>query len=359
MSRVLALVGGQYGSEGKGAVAAHLADRFDVHVRTGGPNAGHTFYDEDGNRHVMQTIPCGWIDHTSTCVIGRGAFISLGQLRTEIERIETFASDWPEHQLIVDSEARLILPVHEADEDGTKGSLHRRIGSTGKGVGAARHSWMHRISSRVRKYQTVSEARDAGLCDWLPEHCLRDSVEYLHTSLREDKSILLEGAQGAGLSLVHGPHPFVTSGDTNAATLAADCGLPPQAITDVLLVLRTYPIRVHGNSGPLRNELTWKEVSQLAGRDVEERTTVTKLVRRIGSWDRKLARRAAMLNAPTSIALMFCDYLSPEVYGESDWHTVMNGDCGVVSRLHTARSHTVLARGHESSWWRSRYAVSV
>ena len=111
----------------------------------------------------------------------------------------------------------------------------------------------------------------------------------------------------------------MTSHDTNAAQLAADAGLPPMLVTRVLLVVRTYPIRVAGNSGPLKNELTWEEISRRVGKQVVERTTVTNKVRRIGEWDEELLDNAITLNRPTSIAITFMDYLSPQDEGKTQW----------------------------------------
>src|SRR5690606_242933 len=102
-----------------------------------------------------------------------------------------------------------------------------------------------------------------------------------------------------------------------AAQLAADVGLPPHLVTRVLLVARTYPIRVAGNSGPLKNELTWEELSRWIGKQVVERTTVTNKIRRIGEWDEGLIDRAVTLNGPWSMALAFMYYWRPEDAGKT------------------------------------------
>jgi adenylosuccinate synthase len=98
--------------------------------------------------------------------------------------------------------------------------------------------------------------------------------------------------------------------------MLADCGLPPSAMTDCILVARTYPIRVAGNSGPLEEELTWAEISKRTGKKVEERTTVTNKIRRIGRWDSKLFIKAVRLNGPTEVAITFMDYLYPRDTGK-------------------------------------------
>ena len=115
--------------------------------------------------------------------------------------------------------------------------------------------------------------------------------------------------------MVHGEWPYVTSHDTNAATLFADAGIPITARKEVMLVARTYPIRVAGNSGPMLMEISWDYLSEKIGEPVEERTTVTKKVRRVGEWDDGLFLRACMVNGPTSVAINFLDYVNPKDAG--------------------------------------------
>ena len=90
--KLTVLVGGQYGSEGKGAVAAHVANDYDVHVRVGSPNAGHTIY-WNGEKHVMQSIPCGWINPKATIIIGRGALLNMKQFMKELVHIMQYYPD--------------------------------------------------------------------------------------------------------------------------------------------------------------------------------------------------------------------------------------------------------------------------
>jgi adenylosuccinate synthase len=130
----------------------------------------------------------------------------------------------------------------------------------------------------------------------------------------EDSAVLLEGTQGSGLSLTHGIWPWCTSTDTNAAQLCADAGVAPQTVAEVVLVCRTFPIRVAGASGPLANETTWADIGR-----PEERTTVTKKVRRVGMWDTAMVQRAAMLNRPDWLALTFVDYWDNGAAGALHW----------------------------------------
>lgn len=292
--RALALVGAQYGSEGKGAVAGILASRQPgmLWVRTGGPNAGHTVvHDRTGEREVFCSVPCGAVDDTATLVIGAGAMIDADGLQEEMRRR-------PGRRVHVDGAASVIShQLH--DEGGIHGDLHQRIGSTGKGVGMAR-------IARIKRDE--SENLLARHFPWSNDDVeVVDTVRLIHQWLRDGGAAVLEGTQGSGLSLTHGPWPYVTSADTNAAQLAADAGLPP-SLVDAALVARTMPIRVAGNSGPLLGETSWEQLSRQLGQPVTETTTVTRKTRRVGAWDEALFARAVMLNAPVWCALTFLDY---------------------------------------------------
>jgi len=308
---VLAVVGAQYGSEGKGVIVYAIAREFGVHVRVGGPNAGHSFI-ENGREWKMQAVPCGWVNRDAMLVLGRGGVFNpaiVAREVAEIEKVDPSIKD----RLFIDAYAGVLDERFAKEEGHTSGELHRRIGSTGEGVGAARIARLRRDPGQFRLWKDA--AAEVGL-----DRCLaEDTPALLANALQDGKNVLLEGTQGSGLSLIHGPWPFVTSHDTNAAQLAADVGLPPHCVSRVLLVARTFPIRVAGNSGPLFGELTWAEMSRRLGRKVEERTTVTKKVRRVGIWDDRLMDRAVTINGPTSVALTFLDYICSADEGKSRW----------------------------------------
>lgn len=304
---VLAVVGGQLGSEGKGAVVAHLASQFKIHVRTGAPNAGHTVWHE-GREWKMRSVPCGWINPQATLIIGAGAVVDVQLLEKEIEALEKAGHDIY-RRLWVDEKAILLDPVwHHSIEGGIEGEAHRLIGSTGEGVGPARMAKIARGTFPSSNRWAQLEFAGGGGLD--PKIRVTDTVELLAGHVDAGTDILLEGTQGSGLSLTHGPWPFCTSADTNAAQLASDAGIPPQAINSVLLVCRTYPIRVAGNSGPLPKETSWKKLGL-----APEQTTVTLKTRRVAEWDDEVVKRAIMLNRPSSIALMFADYVDPRCAG--------------------------------------------
>jgi adenylosuccinate synthase len=308
-TQVLAVVGGQYGSEGKGVIVRRLADQFNVHVRTGGANAGHSYY-HAGKKFVSQTLPIGWTNKDAKVIIGAGAILDLEQLQTELEEIKAAGLSSLLNRLYIDRNAVIVDKRHHDAEGGVDGELHKRIGSTGHGIGATRIARIKRdlaeidrVVDVIFKYPMVDATAH-----------IANTANLIHVWMKQGQRVLLEGTQGSALSLIHGNFPYVTSADTNAAQLAADAGIPPHRVNS-LLVFRTYPIRVAGNSGNLPNEITWEELSAKLGKPVQEKTTVTKKVRRIGEWDWEDARQAVILNDPLGIALTFCDYVDPSIEG--------------------------------------------
>lgn len=331
---VLCVVGAQFGSEGKGAIVEKIAGQYGVHIRTGAPNAGHTYFADipgvdatsfggepiviGGGRKkiVARSVPVGACNHNAQLVIGPGALVDVDLLLEEVRELDGFGLQ-VSSRILVDERAMVVDPVrHQGFEGGVGGVAHRAIGSTGEGVGPARMgriarrslpapmpAWAH-IQS-VGSYREELEAHDIAVSD---------TALFVNRAIDDGADVLLEGTQGSGLSLVHGPWPYVTSTDTNAAQLAVDAGIAPQLVSDVLLVARTFPIRVAGNSGPLPGETTWAEVGV-----PPEYTTVTKKERRVGQLNVDTVRRAVMLNRPRSIAITFADYVFPELYGADTW----------------------------------------
>lgn len=317
--KLTVLVGGQYGSEGKGAVVAHVANEYGMHVRVGSPNAGHTIY-WNGEKHVMQSIPCGWINPNAIIVIGRGALLNMKQLMKELVHIMEYYPDFL-NRLRIDTEAGILDERFHEQEGGVNGEMHKRIGSTGEGVGPARVARINRDPMQFRQFKDV--AHEYGL-----EKCMYHNTPKLIADAQDSGvSVMIEGTQGSALSLLHSHWPYCTSIDTNAAGIISEVGIAPSRVTDVLMVVRTYPIRVAGNSGPMKNEITWEDLSRRVGKDMApEKTTVTKKVRRVAEWDDDLFDQSCMLNAPTEIALTFADYLDPNIKGVTDFDTLSKSD---------------------------------
>ncbi len=262
----------------------------------------------------MQSVPCGWINPTALLVLGKGMLVDFDQLDREVRLIRGTTGEDIRQRLIIDGGAMVLDGRHRQEEGGVDGTLHHRIGSTGKGVGAARRARMNRDPSQIRSvFNTVDAWPDYRRC------VVPDTVRHIQAAVSTGENLLLEGTQGSGLSLIHGPWPYVTSHDTNAAQLAADVGIPPHWVSQVVLVARTFPIRVAGNSGPLKYELTWDEISERVGKETVEKTTVTQKTRRIGEWDSELFMSAVRLNRPTSVAVSFIDYWHAEDEGKQHY----------------------------------------
>ena len=307
---IRALVGGFYGSEAKGAVAYHIRNEYDMHVRVGGPNAGHTIY-HNGRKWAMQSVPCGWTNPEALLVLGAGAVIDPEQLLGEVTALEESGHNVL-GRLVIDKNAAIITSWHKSEEGFIHGEAHRQIGSTGKGVGLARMSKLSRgaMGGPLGERAVVAgQALRGGPFDGCLQDRTRAVLQLAHLA---GSKILLEGTQGWGLSLDHGPWPFVTSGNVGAAQLASDTGLPPQQVS-CTVVFRTFPIRVAGNSGPFRGEETSWEA--LGVEPQSELTTVTKKVRRVAHWSDEEAHDAILSNGADSCALMCLDQRFPEVTG--------------------------------------------
>ncbi|GIK49898.1 MAG: adenylosuccinate synthetase [Alphaproteobacteria bacterium] len=293
------LVGGQYGSEGKGNIVAHIAPEYELLVRVGGPNAGHQVFGDPVE--VYYHLPSGSERAPrAKILLGAGAVINVEKLLLEIQTHKL-----EKGRLFIDRNA---LVIEERDLVLEKEKLHV-IGSTGQGVGAAS---ARRIIDRgqpapdnVRQAKHIPELRDY-LCD---------AQEILEAAYLRQAPILLEGTQGTSLSLLHGPYPFVTSRDTTAQGCLSDAGIAASRVRRVIMVCRTYPIRVGGTSGDLDLETDWTTIEQRAGLEAgslkaKEKTTTTKRDRRVGEFDWVQLRRSSLLNAPTDIAITFADYIS-------------------------------------------------
>ncbi len=295
------IVGGQFGSEGKGHIASYLSREYDVLVRVGGPNAGHKVYLEDGP-YVHHQLPSGTLrNSTAKLVIAPGTVLNPELLLKEVMECKV-----DRERLSIDPQAMIIRPKDQKTEVG----LTQRISSTGQGVGAAT---ARRILDRGKEVHLARDTKDL-----LP--FVRDTWEVLEQSYKRGARVLVEGTQGTGLSLYHGIYPFVTSRDTTVAGCLSEAGISPSRVRKIIVVCRAYPIRVQnpegGTSGPLSQEITWEEISKrskipLSKLKMSERTSTTNRERRVGEFDWTLLRKTSALNGPTDIALTFTDYLDP------------------------------------------------
>jgi adenylosuccinate synthase len=293
------VVGGEYGSEGKGHVVSYLAREYDLLIRVGGPNAGHKVF-RVPEPYTHHQLPSGTLFSDAKLLIGPGAVLNVPALLTEIADC-----DVSRERLTIDPQAMVI----ESEDVRAEKRLVREIGSTGQGVGSASARRILGRGGRVRLAGDVPE---------LKPYTTSSACEQLEEAYAARKKVLLEGTQGTGLSLFHGRYPFVTSRDTTVGGLLSETGIAPRRVRKIVMVCRSYPIRVQSpkgsTSGPMSQEISWKVVSERSGIPLDdfrrgERTSTTHKKRRVGEFEWDLLRRAASLNGPTDIALTFADYL--------------------------------------------------
>ncbi len=281
MNKTTIIMGGQFGSEGKGEFTAWYSKKYyyDLVIRTGGPNAGHTMT-IDSKSYRMRQVPCAW--HTnSKLALGPGSVIDLSVLQKEIEYIDINRNGF----LIIDRNASIIT-LSDIKYERNDITLNN-ISSTCTGTGSAKANKILRIGS-------VAKGLSA------------DKIKIVDLSKEiNNKDILIESTQGFGLSLNYsGFYPYVTSSDIIPTQILADAGIANCKDYEVIGVMRTFPIRVAGNSGPLKNEITFGLIGQKP-----EYTTVTNKIRRIGEWDTELANNFGLICKPDAICLTFLDYL--------------------------------------------------
>jgi len=293
---VTVVVGGQFGSEGKGKVAQYLAreQHATTAVRVGGSNSGHTGTTGNG-AEILRQLPTAALEQDITCVLAAGSYVDIDVLMDEVERVGL-----DRERLLIDTNA---MVVSAADREAERRSdLGHRIGSTCSGTGAA-------VAKRVAR----RSAQDLANAFKALRPYLGDASAYLRDCVRRGDRVIVEGTQGFGLSLLHSRHfPNVTSRDTTAAAAVAEAGLSPFDVDEVVLVLRAFPIRVAGNSGSFGSEeIDWATIAREGGHTEEpaEYTSVTKRLRRVARFDPELVRQAIAVNRPSTIVLNHVDYV--------------------------------------------------
>jgi len=334
---VWVVVGGQYGSEGKGKIAAFITqqEQIDICVRCGGPNSGHCFVDESGVFRALRQIPTGYVRPGARLLIPSGGLIDLEVLRQELDVLGLGAD-----RVGID---RSAMVIEESDRKAERGlGLRERLSSTLCGVGSA-------VSRRVLRGDDVRLASSAATdVTWLKPYLVDTSGE-INDGIDRGKKVLVEGTQGLGLSLYHSEvYPKTTSRDTSAAGAVSECGISPKLVTEIVMVLRTFPIRVAGEqAGPMFEEIDWDTVQRESGytQAVSEHTTVTGMLRRVGRFDWDLARKAARINRPTRIALNFLDYISASNRAANDFEELTPESKDFIRRLQDDLSTTISYAG--------------
>ena len=332
----VAVVGAQWGDEGKGKIVDWLSSRADVVVRfQGGHNAGHTLV-VDGVEYKLSLLPAGVVRGGKLSVIGNGVVVDPWALLAEIDAMTAKGVAVGPETLAVAETVCLILPIHrELDQAREQARGGARLGTTGRGIGPAYEDKVGRRAIRLcdlrdgetlrprlgelllhhdalRRGFGIADADAAGLeADLLAiaPRLLRFAAPVwrrLDRARSEGRRILYEGAQGAMLDIDHGTYPFVTSSNTVAGQAAAGAGVGPGAIGYVLGITKAYTTRVGG--GPFPTELD-DEVGRGLGERGREFGTVTGRRRRCGWFDAVLVRQAVKIGGIAGIALTKLDVL--------------------------------------------------
>lgn len=361
-----AVVGLQWGDEGKGKVVDLIAPGYDAVVRyNGGANAGHSVVVK-GERYALHLIPSGILYPGKLAIIGNGVVVDPEVLIKEMDGLAARGVDVS--GLTISSHAHVVLPYHKAEDElrenvlsqaraGVSGQASQAIGTTKRGIGPAYADKAHRATAvrmcdllrpdvlrkkvdlacviknaTVRGLAAAGGAGGAGgamgkefspdeMMTWATPLAARlkdrvkDTTYLLHDMLGAHKRLLFEGANAALLDVDHGTHPFVTSSSTTVLGIPAGTGIPGSRIGEVIGVAKAYSTRV-GN-GPLITELgspADREGPGAIGHRIRERGreygTTTGRPRRVGWLDLVAVRYSAMLNGVTSLAVMLLDVLS-------------------------------------------------
>lgn len=331
--KVDVLLGLQWGDEGKGKVVDVLTPRYDAVARfQGGPNAGHTLEFED-HKYVLRSIPSGVFQEGKTNIIGNGVVLNPVLFMEEARELEKSGVDLKKN-LKISKKAHLILPTHrKLDAANEKAKGAGKIGTTGKGIGPAYTDKVSRNGLRVGDLfydfeSRYAAARDRHIklitqlggdtdiaaeekewlaaCEYLKEFEIIDSEYYINDLLRDNRSVLCEGAQGTMLDVDFGSYPFVTSSNTVTAGACVGLGLAPNKIGDVYGIFKAYCTRV--GSGPFPTELFDEDGKKI--RDIgHEYGAVTGRERRCGWIDLVALRYAIMINGVTRLIMMKSDVL--------------------------------------------------
>lgn len=331
------ILGLQWGDEGKGKIVDVLTNNYDIIARfQGGPNAGHTL-EFDEIKHVLHTIPSGIFHDKKINVIGNGVVIDPVIFKKEIDTLKNLGVD-VSSKLFVSRKAHLIFPTHRLIDQASELSKgKKKIGSTLKGIGPTYmdktgrngfrvgeleiDGWENKLNNLISKHErliknfnveinyNIDELKDEFLdaLKFLKSLTLIDSEHYFHTSLKSNKKILAEGAQGSLLDIDFGTYPYVTSSNTTSAGACTGLGIPPNKIGNVYGIFKAYTTRV--GSGPFPTEL-FDETGERIGKIGHEFGATTGRARRCGWLDLVSLKHSINVNGVTELIMMKGDVLS-------------------------------------------------
>ncbi|AWX14918.1 adenylosuccinate synthase [Mergibacter septicus] len=336
MGKSVAILGVQWGDEGKGKIVDLLTDRVKYVVRyQGGHNAGHTLI-INGEKTVLRLIPSGILRDGVTCVIGNGVVLSPSALMQEMGELEARGVNVRE-RLLISEACPLILPYHVAMDHAREKALGKKaIGTTGRGIGPAYEDKVSRRGLRVgdlfnmeqfaEKLKTILEYYNFQLVHYykaepidyeqtlaeikaiaeILKGMVADVTTILHQARQRGDNILFEGAQGTMLDIDFGTYPYVTSSNTTAGGVATGSGFGPRNLDYVLGIIKAYCTRVGG--GPFTTEL-FDEVGARIAEKGNEFGAVTGRPRRCGWFDAVAVRRAIQINSISGFCMTKLDVL--------------------------------------------------
>lgn len=336
----LAIIGAQWGDEGKGKIVDLIAPHFDIVARyQGGHNAGHTvIIRRDGvdQKFVLHLIPSGITHPGKTCVIGNGVVVDPRALLTEMDELRAQGIEVNASNLLVSNRAHLILPHHVALDRAIEASRGgNAVGTTMRGIGPAYEEKMARrgiragdltdpaglaekLSHNARQANRLLDMFGSELIDekqlvedgirWselLAQH-VTDTTYFLNQATGQGRSLLLEGAQATMLDIDHGTYPFVTSSNSSIGGACTGAGIPPSSINATIGVIKAYTTRVGGGPFPTELHDALGEAIRAKG---GEYGASTGRPRRTGWFDAVVARYAVMVNGLYALALTKLDVL--------------------------------------------------
>ena len=328
---IRAVLGCQYGDEGKAKLVDVLSADVDVIVRfQGGSNAGHTIQ-FNNQKHVLHLIPSGIFHENQICVLASGVVIDPFQLEKEMKNLLEKSVVF-EDRFFIDERAAVVLPIHKVlDEQNENLSAEKKIGTTKRGIGPCYADIASRIAVRMNdlsdkdnlsnkiayiyKFHNITITKDelTKQVNELFDFGLRmkDSIVNLpyviDTLVKEKKKILFEGAQGTLLDVYFGTYPYVTSSHTVAGVISASVGLSPRKVDEYIGAYKSYFTRV--GEGPFPTEL-FDDIGKRIQTQGNEFGSTTGRPRRCGWFDAVSARFSAMINGIDTVALTLLDVLS-------------------------------------------------
>ena len=325
-----AVVGGQWGDEGKGKIVDLLSENANIVARyQGGSNAGHTVY-YNNNKLVLHQIPAGILRKNTLCILGNGMVIDPIGIIEEIECLNNNSINF-DNRILIDYYSHIVTPIHKLIDKTTEEKTNNKIGTTCKGIGPTYQDKYQRIGIRAidlfdieslklkinNRLQLAIDKKEINQqdvntieLDHFYSACakinifIQDTFPVLYESL--EKNILVEGAQGTLLDIDHGTFPYVTSSNCSSAGISTGLGIPGNRLNEIIGIFKAYVTRV--GSGPFPTELFDKDGTLLQSKGKEFGAT-TGRARRCGWFDLVAAKYSVRLNGLTSIALTKLDIL--------------------------------------------------